>query len=625
MRRSKNSYWMNSYCMTALMVMLATTAGAPIAYSQYAPGGPKFRGTVKSSDGKPLEGVTVSVRGEGKTFVTTVFTNEQGVYVFPPLENGVKFSLWAQAQGFETARLDVESGSGEIHPVAELQLNPLKNFEKQLTGVEWMNSFPENTPAEKREKRIYATNCSGCHANQFTLQNRFDAESWGKIVRVMSMSSNGTPVRSNAAGTPTIEAYKDDIVRFLTKVRGPVPANYELKPLPRPTGEAAQVVITEFDLPRPEAPPEYYIHNGSDWMEGTPSRWQGRAAHDATVGPDGSIFLSDETTLDASIFKLDTQTGKVTSYKFPAKNGGTASTHGIAADPEGNIWTNNQSNDNLLMFDPKTERFVEFLRPETMPGARNTVAIDQKVHKGIIWSATFQDGAIKLDPQTGKSIFQNGALSLDPTTGKYSFYPLITGKDTYGVTVDREGHAWYSSPGSDRVDVADAETGKTAEIVFPPAGPETGMEITDVDKENYSKLYSLQNSATPLHNCPRRIGADANADVVWVALYCADKIAKIDIHTHQVTQYALPHKYSYPYGVVVDNEHNVWINLNNADMLAKFNPATETFTEYQMPSRGTVMRHLAINYTVNPPEIIAAETGLNKVARIQFRKGSDME
>ena len=316
------------------------------------------------------------------------------------------------------------------------------------------------------------------------------------------MSSNGTPIRPNAAGTPTIDAYKDEIVRFLTKVRGPAPGNYELKPLPRPTGEAAQVVITEYDLPRPEAPPKSYMHDGSDWMEGTPSRWQGRAAHDAAIGPDGSIFLSDETTLDASIFKLDPQTGNVTSYKFPAKNGGVASTHGIAVDPEGNIWTNNQSNDNLLMFDPKTERFVEFLRPQTMPGARNTVAVDQKVHKGVIWSATFQDGAVKLDPITGKSIFQNGALRLDPKTGRYSFYPLITGKDTYGVTVDREGNAWYSSPASDRVDVANADTGKTAEIVFEPAGPETGMEITDVDKENYLKLRSAAELRHPASQLP---------------------------------------------------------------------------------------------------------------------------
>jgi hypothetical protein len=250
MRRSKNFHWMR-----VLIVMLASVVGAPSAFSQYAPGGPKFKGTVKSVEGNPLEGVTVSIRGEGKTFVTTVFTNQQGVYVFPPVERGLKYSLWAQAQGFQTARSDVDARSGDIQPVAGLQLQPLKNFEKQLTGVEWMNSFPENTPAEKREKRIYANNCSGCHANQFTLQNRFDADSWGKIVSVMSLSSSGTPIRPNAAGTPTIDAYRDEIVRFLTKVRGPVPANHELKPLPRPTGEATQVIITEFDLPRPEAPP----------------------------------------------------------------------------------------------------------------------------------------------------------------------------------------------------------------------------------------------------------------------------------------------------------------------------------------------------------------------------------
>src|ERR1700681_1435293 len=125
MRRSRNFHWVQ-----VLIVMLAGIVGAPSAFSQYAPGGPKFKGTVKSVEGKPLEGVTVSVRGEGKTFVTTVFTNQQGVYVFPPLEKAVKCSPWAQAQGFETARLDVESGSGEIQPLAELQLKPLKNFEK---------------------------------------------------------------------------------------------------------------------------------------------------------------------------------------------------------------------------------------------------------------------------------------------------------------------------------------------------------------------------------------------------------------------------------------------------------------------------------------------------------------
>ena len=178
--------------------------GAPSAFSQYAAGGPKLRGTITSPDGKPLEGVTVSIRGDGKTFVTSVFTNLRGVYVFPPVEKGIKYSLWAQAQGFRAARLNVGAGDGEVQQIAGLQLQPLANFEKQMTGVEWMNSFPERTPAEAREKRIYAANCSGCHPNQFTLQNRFDADGWRKIVSVMSLNSNGTPIRSNARGTPTI-------------------------------------------------------------------------------------------------------------------------------------------------------------------------------------------------------------------------------------------------------------------------------------------------------------------------------------------------------------------------------------------------------------------------------------
>ena len=79
---------MNLSRIGALIILLAGMVGAPSAFSQYVPGGPKLRGTITSPDGKPLEGVTVSIRGAGKTFVTSVFTNLQGVYVFPPVEKG---------------------------------------------------------------------------------------------------------------------------------------------------------------------------------------------------------------------------------------------------------------------------------------------------------------------------------------------------------------------------------------------------------------------------------------------------------------------------------------------------------------------------------------------------------
>jgi streptogramin lyase len=113
--------------------------------------------------------------------------------------------------------------------------------------------------------------------------------------------------------------------------------------------------------------------------------------------------------------------------------------------------------------------------------------------------------------------------------------------------------------------------------------------------------------------------------VVWVALFCQDKIARIDAKTHEVQEIAMPYKYSRPYGVVIDREHNVWINMLNTDMIAKYVPATKKFTWFQMPSRGTDMRHLAFDYSTTPMSIFIPYNRSNKVARIQFRKASDME
>jgi streptogramin lyase len=533
-----------------------------------------------------------------------VFTNEKGVFVFPALGSNTKYSLWAQAQGFQLTKTDAMPGK----EVAALQLKPLKDFSKQLTGVEWMNSFPENTPQEKREKQIFVSNCSGCHDNHFALQNRFDADGWSKIITVMSKDSEGTPMNANAVGQTSMNEYKDELVAFLTKVRGPAPANYTLKPLPRPTGEAAQVVITEYDVPRPEAPPESYLHNGSDWSEGTPSRWEGRAAHDIAIGADGHVYFSDDRAMNTTMGDLDPKTGIVSILAFPF-NGGVSATHGITADSDGNLWSDTIGQGNFLEYNPKTKKFTMYPRPADMKASvGGTVASDRLAYNDIVWG-TANDGAIKIDAKTGK----------------YTSYPMPdTHKGTYGMTVDRHGNGWYTSPGGDRVYVVDAETGKTSDIIFEPQAP-PGVPILEKDKEAYANVRANQNSANPIQNCPRRIGADPNSDVVWVALFCQDKIARIDAITHDVTEIPLPYKYSRPYGVTVDNSHNVWINMLNTDMIAKYDPSTKKFTWFQMPSRGTDMRHLVFDYSTTPMSIYIPYNRSNKVARIQFRKASDME
>jgi hypothetical protein len=45
-------------------------------------------GTIKSSTGQALGGVTVSAKPAGGTVTTTVFSDESGNYYFPPLPAG---------------------------------------------------------------------------------------------------------------------------------------------------------------------------------------------------------------------------------------------------------------------------------------------------------------------------------------------------------------------------------------------------------------------------------------------------------------------------------------------------------------------------------------------------------
>lgn len=116
------------------------------------------------------------------------------------------------------------------------------------------------------------------------------------------------------------------------------------------------------------------------------------------------------------------------------------------------------------------------------------------------------------------------------------------------------------------------------------------------------------------------MAGDPNGDYVWVAEYTADLLARIDIHTREVKEYPLPHRYSQPYSVAVDKNHMVWIALMNTDRIAKFNPFTEQFTEYTLPTRGTEARHISVDNTTDPPSVWIPYYRTNKLARVQFQR-----
>jgi streptogramin lyase len=578
-------------------VSLVVFFSAQNGFSQAEPTTSTLSGTVKSSDGKPLEGVGVSARCSSETFTTTVYTDESGRFLFPAMKSG-QYKIWAQSVGFDIDSTEAGLSDGAKKQV-DLTLASLADFHKQLSGTEWAASLPENTPDDRRMKTVFINNCSGCHQVSFLLQNRFDAAGWGAVITLMEkmLSIGYAPV--DATPNPVIHAYKQELAEYLGRVRGPGNSPLNLKLLPRPTGESAQIVVTEYDLSRPDMPGWVMEHNGTDWSEGTPSRWNGRAAHDVAIDKGGSVWFADDATPERTLGKLDPRTGRITEYKLADEANAAESSHALVFDKVGNLWFANGTEGSPTKFDPETGKFFRFPRPQDFPFSGDFITLDTK---GNVWSP-----------------HREGAFKLDPLTGKYTNYSDRPGKANYDLAADDEDKVWISKPGGNDMEVIDSHTGKIDELALAAvASPD--YEVTAKDRELSASLGLTPNTATPLEKGPRRSVADRGTDVVWVCEFFVDRLAKIDARTKKVTDYPLPHRFSQPYSATVNTkDHTVWITMLNSDRIAKFDPATEKFTEYVLPTRGTEIRNIQVDSSTNPPTVWLPYDRTNKIARIQFR------
>jgi streptogramin lyase len=580
--------------VTFALLFAAILTANPKVFSRSVAGKGVLAGTVKSVEGKPLAGVGVSARCDAQTFTTTVYTDQNGNYSFPQLEPG-DYRIWAQAVGFDSTVKDAVLATGHSNRV-ELTVSPLKDFSKQLSGAEWVESLPEQ-PGDRRMKVLFTSNCIGCHTASFPLQNRFDASGWHAIFNIMSKIKSLGYIADDAETDEPITAYADELATYLARVRGPSDTPLDVKVLPRPSGDAARIVVTEFDISRPDIPGWLMKHNGTDWSEGTPSRWNGRAVHDVALDKNGFVWFADDATPERTVAKLDPRTGKVTDYKLPNSSNQAEDSHALVFDKTGLLWLASGTLGNPVQFDPKTETFRKFPRPAGLEASGDFISVDGNNDP---WSPTTV-GAYKLDPQTGKY------------TNYTSGHPP---KNHYDMAVDRENNAWVALIGDNRLLKVDAETGKVDELEL---GYRTDSEANDRDREINSTRRLTANTSTPLQKGPRRMAADRNGDFVWFTEFFADRIAKVDIHTRKVTEYPVPHMYTQPYAITVDDKHMVWFTMLSADRIAKFNPFTEKFTEYALPTLGTEIRHIQIDNTTNPPTVWLPYDRTNKIARIQFR------
>jgi streptogramin lyase len=300
----------------------------------------------------------------------------------------------------------------------------------------------------------------------------------------------------------------------------------------------------------------------------------------------------------------DLLTGMATKYRAVTYDlvNHYAEPHDVASDPTGNAWVAERAG-KLGRFDPKTYEFVE-VSPPLGPAAPNRQRLGnpQIDSRGILWVADGPNGRwLSYDTKYDKFasfqwpkghgnaggnsmaiapdgvIYATGAgkevRALNPTTAEFSFYasPSAGGKQepgAYGIAVAGDGSVWWAEDNIDKMGRIDPKTGQVEEYKIP-----------------YSEGHAF----------PRRMNSDAHGDV-WVALWQAGKLMKIDHKTKEMKIFSPPTANAGAYSVVVDKKNDlIWVSEHKVDKVARFNPKTEEWVEFPLPEAQSDPRRIDID------------------------------
>jgi virginiamycin B lyase len=287
----------------------------------------------------------------------------------------------------------------------------------------------------------------------------------------------------------------------------------------------------------------------------------GSEPHDVAVDPHGNGWVSQRM---GKLGKLDPNTLEYTEVSIPA---GVAAADGqvlgnLQIDAKGQLWVPDGPNYRWLDYDVNTGKFTSYDWPKDnrADAGGNSMLIHPN---GTIWETA-----------------GNQVRMLNTSTKEFKFFDtpsyLATQKPNgaYGITVAGDGSVWWAEDMADRISRIDPATGKVEEYKIP-----------------YDGLAY-----------PRRMSHDARGDL-WVGLWNAGLLMKVDYETKQMTFFAPPTETSGTYSVTVDRKNNlIWVSEQMADKIARYNPKTGEWVEFPLPDSESDPRRLEIDPT-NPNRI----------------------
>ena len=515
-------------------------------------------GKVSSAAEGAMEGVVVSAKREGGTITLSVVSDAQGNYAFPAgrLAPG-RYALAIRAAGYELpTAVSIELASDQAAH-ADLALEKAKNPAAQLSNSEWLLSMPGTD-----KQKSFLTGCTGCHTLERILRSTHDSAEFLAIFdRMAGYYPGSTPIHPQRLRIQRGESFGDRMkpsADFLASVNlsRATSWDYPLQTLPRPTGRATRVLVTEYDLPRKTMEP-----------------------HDVILDQAGTVWFSNFG--ERFLGRMDQATGKVTEYEIPEiKQDFPTGALDLETDPQGNLWIALMFQAGIARFDPRTEAMSTWSVPKEWQSSRtqqSQMAPNFADVDGLIWVKNSEKNVIyRFDPAAGK--FDNLGEPKDPKTGR-SLSP-------YGVLADHRNNLWLLDYGAADVARIDA---KTHEITVYP---------------------------TPTPNSkPRRGRVDAE-DRLWFAEFGGNAIGMFDPKTETIREWKVPIPWTVPYDVVLDARGEAWSASMFSDRVTRLDPKTGEFVEYLLP-RQTNMRRVFVDNSSGRPVFWAGSVHGASIVRLE--------
>jgi streptogramin lyase len=542
---------------TGVLLVLASV-GASFAETR-SDASPALTGRIASAEEGAMEGVLVSAQRDGSPISITVVTDRDGRYGFPAdrLAPG-HYALRIRAIGYELGAPASADVAAQTTATADLTLDRIKDISAQLTSTEWLTSMP-GTPEQKRP----LIECMSCHTLERVLRSKFNADEFVGVLKRMANYANNSTMQHVQKRVAERDV-PDDRARRLAEYLASVNLsqhnywNYELKTLPRPTGAATRIIITEYDLPRATIAP-----------------------HDVRTDAQGFIWYSN--FVEPYLGRLDPKTGehKEFAYTLPKPKFPTGAL-ALEPDQDGNWWLAMMFQGGLMKFDTATSTFHHYPLPPNLnvdTAQQSMVMPGQSQVDGKVWTNDVNTHAIlRLDLATG------AYEKIDPFAGM----PIGANREhsPYGMTADSHNNLYFMDFGDENVGRVDAKTFRATIYPTPTA-----------------------------HSRPRRTMLDDKGRL-WFAEFAANKLGMFDLEREDIKEWNAPTPFTFPYDVHLDKNGQLWAGSMSSDRVTRFDPETGKSIEYLLP-RQTNIRRIFIDNTTTPPTFWAGNNHHAAILKVE--------